>query len=267
MNKLVCTLVTASALVSGSAFGQGKTKPATDKQSKQALRDSQMDGVTAGSVGGSIAGNNSTVTTSDTGAVSLSGSALSGASAINIVNSTNSSVANGVNVYDSSLTTQGANGGSTVNQGNAIDQTTGTKATLDGYHRGANTQLTVNKSSNVTKNSSDSSSINASLNHSASDSTSSTNDSSKSNSSSSSFTSNKDNMQQSSASKNASATESASSANNASKSSSTSDASASNKALQTSSSKERVFSGEPSGEQREEPKRVDRLKLLECRLG
>jgi hypothetical protein len=47
---------------------------------------------------------------------------LSGASGINIVNSINSSVANGVNVYDSSLTTQGTNGGATVNQGNAIDQ-------------------------------------------------------------------------------------------------------------------------------------------------
>src|ERR1700747_2372280 len=92
MNKLVCTLITASVLVSGSAFGQGKTKSASDKQSKQPLRDSQMDSVTAGGVGGSIAENNSTVTTSDTGAVSLSGSALSGASAINIVNSTNSSV-------------------------------------------------------------------------------------------------------------------------------------------------------------------------------
>jgi hypothetical protein len=50
MNKLVCGIVTASVLVSGSAFGQGKTKSATDKQSKQPLRDSQ-DGVTAGSVG------------------------------------------------------------------------------------------------------------------------------------------------------------------------------------------------------------------------
>src|SRR5258708_40233100 len=56
MNKLVCILVTASALVSGSAFGQGKTKPATDRQSKQPLRDSQMDGVTAGSAGGPVAG-------------------------------------------------------------------------------------------------------------------------------------------------------------------------------------------------------------------
>src|SRR5258707_6908371 len=65
MNKLVCILVTASALVSGSAFGQGKTKPATDRQSKQPLRDSQMDGVTAGSVGGSLAAKNLTVTTND----------------------------------------------------------------------------------------------------------------------------------------------------------------------------------------------------------
>src|SRR5258705_6996667 len=76
MNKLVCTLVTASVLVSGSAFGQGKTKSASDKQSKQPLRDSQMDSVTAGSVGGSIAANNSTVTTSETGAIHLSRSAL-----------------------------------------------------------------------------------------------------------------------------------------------------------------------------------------------
>src|SRR5258707_2248454 len=106
MNKLVCTLVTASALVSGSAFGQGKTKPATDKQSKQALRDSQMDGVTAGSVGGSIAANNSTVTTNDNGAVNLSWSALRGASGITIANSTNSSVGNGVNVFATRLTTQ-----------------------------------------------------------------------------------------------------------------------------------------------------------------
>src|SRR5260370_12089057 len=41
MNKLVCTLVTAGALVS-SAFAQ-------DKTTKQPLRDTQMHGVTAGS--------------------------------------------------------------------------------------------------------------------------------------------------------------------------------------------------------------------------
>jgi hypothetical protein len=41
MNKLVCTFVTAGILV-GSAFAQNKT-------TKQPLRDSQMDSVTAGS--------------------------------------------------------------------------------------------------------------------------------------------------------------------------------------------------------------------------
>jgi hypothetical protein len=95
MNKLVCTLVTAGVLVS-SAFAQNKT-------TKQSLPDSQMDGVTAGSA---IAVANAAVTSSDTGSVNLSGAALSGASAVNIVNSSDSLVANGVNVYDSSLTTR-----------------------------------------------------------------------------------------------------------------------------------------------------------------
>jgi hypothetical protein len=135
MYKLVCTLVTASVLVSGSAYGQNKTNASHDKQSKQQpLRDTQMDNVTAGqsdtsSAGGSIAANNSTVTTNNTGAVNLSGSALNGAAGINIVNSSDSAVANGVNVYDSSLTTQGANGGATVNQGNSITQSAATTAT------------------------------------------------------------------------------------------------------------------------------------------
>ena len=44
MNKIICTIVTASVLVGGSAYGQNKTKTAHDKQP---LRDSQMDKVTA----------------------------------------------------------------------------------------------------------------------------------------------------------------------------------------------------------------------------
>ena len=85
MNKLVCTLVTASVLVSGAAYGQNKSKTA------QPLRDNQMDKVTAGSsdpssgAAGSIAANNSTVNTTTTGAVNLSGSALMGAAGVNIV--------------------------------------------------------------------------------------------------------------------------------------------------------------------------------------
>ena len=42
MNKIICTLVTASVLVGGYAYGQNKPKT-QDKQGKQALRDSQMD--------------------------------------------------------------------------------------------------------------------------------------------------------------------------------------------------------------------------------
>ena len=87
MNKVVCSLVTASLLVAGSAaFGQDKA------QTKQSLRDNQMDGVTAGSA---IAIDRASVTSQDTGSVSLRGSALSNASGINIVRSSNSLVANG----------------------------------------------------------------------------------------------------------------------------------------------------------------------------
>ena len=119
MNKLVCTLVTAGVLIS-SAFAQSKT-------TKQSLPDSQMDGVTAGSA---IAVANAAVTSSDTGSVDLNGAALSGASAVNIVNSSDSLVANGVNVYDSSLTTQDSNKGATVNQVNVVKQTEATNASV-----------------------------------------------------------------------------------------------------------------------------------------
>jgi len=89
MNKVVYSLVTASLLVAGSAaFGQ---------QTKQSLRDNQMDSVTAGSA---IAFDRASVTSQDSGSVSLSGSALSDASGVNIVSESNSLVANGVNIAD-----------------------------------------------------------------------------------------------------------------------------------------------------------------------
>src|SRR5580692_2701891 len=114
MNKVICTLVTASVLVSGAAYGQSKAKTTHDKQP---LRDSQMDNVTAaGEENSSIAANNSTVTENNSGAVSLSGTALMGASGINIVNSTDSLVANGVNIYDASLTADAKGTGTDVKQ-------------------------------------------------------------------------------------------------------------------------------------------------------
>jgi hypothetical protein len=117
MNKVVYSLFTASLLVSSCAFAQ---------QSKHALLDSQMDKVTAGSA---IAGDDANVTSSDSGAVSLSGGALSGASGVNIVTSSNSLVANGVNVYDSSLANQDTTKASAVNQVNVAKQTEATNST------------------------------------------------------------------------------------------------------------------------------------------
>src|SRR5271154_6556572 len=123
MNKIICSLVTASVLVSGAAYGQSKPKT-----TPQPLRDSQMDKVTAGdssdpASGGNIAANNSTVTTTTNGTTSLGGSALMGASGVNIVSSTDALVGNGVNVYDSSLTADAKGTGTDVSQSNDISQT------------------------------------------------------------------------------------------------------------------------------------------------
>jgi hypothetical protein len=126
MNKLVYSLSTALLLVGSSAFAQGASNTAIDTQSKHALRDSQMDNVTAGSA---IAIDDANVTSNDSGVVSLSGGALSGASGVNIVTSSNSLVANGVNVYDSSLANQDTGKASTVNQVNVAKQTEATNST------------------------------------------------------------------------------------------------------------------------------------------
>jgi hypothetical protein len=178
VNKLICTLVTASVLVGGSAYGQNKTN---HKQAKQALLDNQMDSVTAaGEENSSIAANNSTVTENNTGAVDLSGSALMGASGINIVSSTDALVANGVNVYDSSALTNASTKPTDVSQGNAISQDSSSEAVLSGYKRGENSQLKVSKSSNVSNMRSSTSSLNASLNSSTTDSFAYANDLTKS---------------------------------------------------------------------------------------
>lgn len=117
MNKFVCTLVTASVLVSGGfAVAQEKTKSPTDKRT---LRDSQMEVVTAGSA---IAVGDASVASNYGASVSLSGQVLDGANAVNIVNSSDSQVANGANVFDSSQTSQSASRGAEVKQRNSILQ-------------------------------------------------------------------------------------------------------------------------------------------------
>lgn len=99
MNRVVCALTTALVLVSGAAYGQSTSKASHGKQAKhQPLRDKQIDKVTAaGEEQSAIAANNSTVTENGTGTGSLSGSALMGASGVNIVSSADAEVANGAN--------------------------------------------------------------------------------------------------------------------------------------------------------------------------
>jgi uncharacterized protein YsxB (DUF464 family) len=86
MKKLSHTLVLV-LLVGAAALAYGKSKPLADKQ---------LDRISAGSA---IADGESTATDSRDFQVELSGSSLSGASGVNIVNAANSTVANGVNTW------------------------------------------------------------------------------------------------------------------------------------------------------------------------
>ena len=167
MRKLVITLV-AALVVSGTAYGQSKTSTAPEKKQTKAraLRDNQMDRVTAaGEEQEALAANNSHITETNSGTVNLSGSALMGAKGVNIVNESDALVANGVNVYNGSLTTVSNTGSADVDQSNDIDQSSRTEATLTNYKRGANSQLNVTSSSDNTKRSSSMSTLDASFSH------------------------------------------------------------------------------------------------------
>lgn len=85
--KVLSRIFVCSLVIGISALAYGKSKPLADKQ---------MDQISAGSA---IADGESTASSSRSFSVNLDGSALSGASAINIVNAANSTVANGVNTW------------------------------------------------------------------------------------------------------------------------------------------------------------------------
>jgi hypothetical protein len=105
MKKLSSILVLV-LIVGVSALAYGKSKPLADKQ---------LDRISAGSA---IANGESTATDSHAFTVALSGSSLSGASAVNIVNAADSTIANGVNVWAGDTLNN-----ATVTQVNAITQT------------------------------------------------------------------------------------------------------------------------------------------------
>lgn len=125
------------------------------------LPDEALDRVTAGSTdeplqgsGGAIVGNNSEASLVLTGTLDLDGEAQSGANALNLVNSSESTVANGVNVWDGKLpdgATPGANGQFEVAQENIVHQEQRRVALLPSYERtGANRSSTWEEDSTRT---------------------------------------------------------------------------------------------------------------------
>lgn len=105
MKKLSATLV-FTLIIGVAALAYGKSKP---------LADQQMDRISAGSA---VADGESTATDSRSFDVTVGGSSLSGASAVDIVNSADSTVANGVNTWAGKNMNNG-----TVTQTNTITQT------------------------------------------------------------------------------------------------------------------------------------------------
>jgi hypothetical protein len=125
------------------------------------LPDDALDRVTAGSTdeplqgsGGAIVGNNSEARLVLTGTLDLDGEAQSGANALNLVNSSESTVANGVNVWDGKLpegATPGTNGQFEVAQENIVHQEQRRVALLPSYERGgANRSSTWQEDSSST---------------------------------------------------------------------------------------------------------------------
>jgi hypothetical protein len=108
------------------------------------LDDQLLNEVTAGAEansspggsGGAIIGNSSEATISQTGGIDLSGEAQSGAKGLNIVNSAESTVANGINIWDVNSVDANAGSGQTqVDQSNVINQEQRRSASMPNYSR------------------------------------------------------------------------------------------------------------------------------------
>ncbi|MGH8308213.1 MAG: hypothetical protein ACRETX_00295 [Steroidobacteraceae bacterium] len=132
MNRKIAIAI-ALALASSAAIA-GPTE----------LTDQALDAITAGGdesvqgSGGAVVGNNSEAVLVLTGTLDLSGEAQSGARALNVVNSSESTVANGVNVWDGTLpegAEQGATGTFDVTQENYVQQEQRRVALLPRYER------------------------------------------------------------------------------------------------------------------------------------
>jgi hypothetical protein len=132
------------------------------------LADSQLDWITAGDsgqdLGGTIVAAGSQATITNTGGVTLEVGAQSGAQALNLVNSTQSRVANGVNVWDGQLASQNGATKLNVNQNNQVfQQGFANYASLSDYQRQGPNVWTTNSSTSASKSASTDSLTNNSM--------------------------------------------------------------------------------------------------------
>jgi hypothetical protein len=152
MSPRIALLSAAVAALVGSAAVAGPVP----------LTDSALDRVTAGGTGEALQGSGGTIVGNDseavlvlTGTLDLSDEAQSGARGLNVVNSSESTVANGVNVWDGQLpsgATPGTNGEFSVSQENAVYQEQRRVSLLPSYERSG-----ANRSSSWTEDSTESS--------------------------------------------------------------------------------------------------------------
>lgn len=148
----------------GMAFGQAHEKAKRPHR----LADLQMDRITAGDsdagssgqdLGGAIVAAQSEANIKNTGGVTLEGNVQNGAQALNLVNSSQSRVANAVNVWDGRLDSQNTATNLDVKQDNQVfQQGFATYASLSGYKR-SDANVWTNYSSSETSKSASSDSF------------------------------------------------------------------------------------------------------------
>lgn len=125
------------------------------------LSDQQLERIAAGSTdyepgagigsGGAIVGNSSSATLTTSGDVQVNDGVQQGVRAVNLVNSAESGVANGVNVWDGRIESQSAATQLDVEQNNSIVQDQSRRASLPNYVRtDANVERTSTQSSETT---------------------------------------------------------------------------------------------------------------------
>lgn len=159
--RVLCAALVLSLSCAGMAFGQEAAKAKRPHR----LADLQLDRVTAGDsgagsstedIGGTIVAGGSQATINSTLGMTLEDGAQSGAQALNLVNATQSRVANGVNVWDGQLDSHDAATTLNVQQSNQVfQQGFASYASLSGYSRGQNVWTKATSSETLKSSSSD----------------------------------------------------------------------------------------------------------------